>query len=107
MALPFDGHFNLDAGPDLRVRRGDRGDRDVLLQQRGPAPARGPTNLAVSGVEGDFLPPRLRWRLRREPHVPIVLLDGSPVDLKAHRAPGRSACFLLEQRLPPDERPFV
>src|SRR6266487_4790335 len=107
MALPLDRHLDLDLRPEVRVRRRDRGDRDVFLQDWRPAAARGPADLTIPRVEWYLVSPRLRWRLRREPHLPIVPLDRSPIDVKPDRAPGRSASVLLEERLPPDERPFV
>src|SRR5947199_9940947 len=55
MPFPLDGHFDLDARAGPRIRRGDGGNRDVPLQERRPATARGPTELAVAPVTWPLL----------------------------------------------------
>src|SRR3989442_3501851 len=59
MPFPLDRHFNLDTRPGSRIRRGDGRDRDVPLQQRRPATARGPPDLTIARVQPDLLPPRI------------------------------------------------
>src|SRR5207249_12146997 len=71
MPFPLDGHFDLDARAGPRIRRGDGGNRDVPLQERRPATARGPTDLAVARVQWHLLAPRLGGRLGRTPQVPV------------------------------------
>src|SRR2546422_11348474 len=101
---PLHRHFNLDTRPGSRIRRGDGGDRDVPLQQRRPATARGPPDLTIARVQRDLLPPRFgRW-LRRQPHIPVETFHRLPVDFEADRPPCGTASPFLEERLPPDER---
>src|SRR5712664_479740 len=107
VSLPLDRYFDLDARAGPRIRGGDRRERDVALQQRRPATARGPTDLTVAGVQRELLPPRFGGRLRRETHVPIETLHGLPVDLESDRAPSGTAPLFLEEGLPPDERTLV
>src|SRR5712692_8135986 len=107
MPLPLDRHFDLDARARPRIRSGDGGDRDVPLQQRRPATARGPTDLAVPRVQWHFLAPGLGGRLGWKTHVPIEALHRLPVDLQADRPSRWTAAPFLEERLPPDERAFV
>src|SRR5438094_1903303 len=107
MPFPLDGHFDLDARAGPRIRRGDGGNRDVPLQERRPATARGPTDLAVARVQWHLLAPRLGGRLGGKPHVPVETLHRLPVNFQADRPPRRTASLFLEERLPPDERPFA
>src|SRR2546427_1104774 len=103
MPFPLDRHLDLDARGGPRVRRGDGGDRDVPLQQRRPATARGPADLTVARVQRNLLPPRFGGRLRRQTHVPIETLHPLPVHPKSDRAARGTAPQFLEERLPPDE----
>src|SRR5437867_197298 len=107
MPFPLDRHLDLDARAGPGVRRGDGGDRDVPLQQRRPATARGPADLTVARVQRNLLPPRFGRRLRRQPHVPIETLHRLPVDLETDGAARGTAPQLLEQRLLPDEGTLV
>src|SRR5207244_11271493 len=107
MPFPLDRHFNLDPRLGSRIRRGDGGDRDVPLQQRRPATARGPADLTVARVQRNLLPPRFGRRLRRQPHVPIETLHRLPVDLETDLPPRGTASLLLEERLPPNEGTLV
>src|SRR3989449_7860082 len=107
MPFPLDRHLDLDARGGPRVRRGDGGDRDVPLQRRRPATARGPADLTIARVQRNLLPPRFGRRLRRQPHVPIETLHRLPVDLETDRPPRGTASLLLEERLPPDEGTLV
>src|SRR2546425_4398481 len=102
--FPLDRHFDLDPRPGSRIRRGDGGDRDVPLQQRRPATARGPTDLTIARVQRHLLPPRFGRRLRWQPHVPVETFHRLPVDFEPDRPPRGTAPLLLEERLPPDER---
>src|SRR5256712_4046096 len=101
MPFPLDRHFDLDPRPGSRIRRGDGGDRDVPLQQRRPATARGPPDLAIDRVQRHLLPPRFGRRLRRQPHVPVETFHRLPVDFEADRPPCRTPSPLPRQRLPP------
>src|SRR3989449_5646455 len=104
MPFPPDRHFNLDTRPGSRIRRGDGGDRDVPLQQRRPATARGPPDLTIARVQRDLLPPRFARWLRRQPHIPVETFHRLPVDFEADRPPCGTASPFLEERLPPDEQ---
>src|SRR3989475_7756150 len=104
MPFPLDRHFNLDPRPGSRIRRGDGGDRDVPLQQRRPATARGPPDLTIARVQRHLLPPRFGRRLRRQPPVPVETFHRLPVDFEAHRPPCGAASPLLEGRPPPAKR---
>src|SRR5256712_11676913 len=84
MPFPLDRHFNLDPRPGSRIRRGDGGDRDVPLQQRRPATARGPPDLTIARVHRHLPPPRFGRRFRRDTPIPRETL---------HRLPGH---FLAE-----------
>src|SRR2546429_5783996 len=107
MPFPLDRHLDLDARGGPRVRRGDGGDRDVPLQQRRPATARGPADLTVARVQRNLLPPRFGRRLRRETHVPIKTLHRPPVDLQTHRPPPGTPSLPPQERLPPAEGALV
>src|SRR3989442_3301606 len=102
--FPLDRDFDLDARSGSRIRRGDGGDRDVPLQQRRPATARGPTDLTVTRVQRHLLPPRLGGRLRRQPQVPVETFHRLPIDFETDCPPRGTASSFLEERLPPDER---
>src|SRR2546422_11296262 len=89
MPFPLDRHLDLDARGGPRVRRGDGGDRDVPLQQRRPATARGPADLTVARVQRNLLPPRFGGRLRRATPGPVETAPPLAVDFGTHRpAPG-------------------
>src|SRR3989449_4836079 len=104
MPFPLDRHFNLDPRLGSRIRRGDGGDRDVPLQQRRPATARGPPDLTIARVQRHLLPPRFGRRLRRQTHVPVETVSPLPVDFEADRPPVGAAAPFLREPLPPDER---
>src|SRR5256712_10762780 len=105
MPFPLDRHFNLDPRLGSRIRRGDGGDRDVPLQQRRPATARGPPDLTIARVQRHLLPPRFGRRLRRQPPVPVETFPPLPVDFEAQRPPCVTAAPFLVEHLPHDNRP--
>src|SRR3989441_6181418 len=90
MPFPLDRHFNLDPRLGSRIRRGDGGDRDVPLQQRRPATARGPPDLTIARVQRHLLPPRFGRRVRRQPHVPRGTVHPPPSGFEAPPPPWRA-----------------
>src|SRR5437016_5824290 len=107
MPFPFDRDLDSDARAGFRVRRCDGRDRDVFLQERRPATARGPADLAITRKEGDLLTPRRGRRMRKEAHVPIEYLQRAPVDHEAHRPADRTAALLLKVSLASDVRALL
>src|SRR5207253_11451192 len=99
MPFPFDRDLDSDTRAGFRVRRCDGRDRDVFLQERRPATARGPADLAITRKEGDLLPPRRGRRVRREANVPLEFIHSDPVDDEAHRAAYEPAAILIAQSL--------
>src|SRR2546428_7966965 len=87
MPSPLDRHFNLDPRLGSRIRRGDGGDRDVPLQQRRPATARGPPDLTIARVQRHLLPPRFGRRLRRRAPVPRGTVPPPPARFRAAPPP--------------------
>src|SRR3989442_1593296 len=83
---PLDRHFNLDPRLGSRIRRGDGGDRDVPLQQRRPATARGPPDLTIARVQRHLLPPRFGRRLRRPTPCPVETVPPLPARFAADRS---------------------
>src|SRR5207249_4655550 len=91
VTFPLDREVDIDARPRPGIRRCDRHDCNVLLEERRPAPARRPANLAVSRIQRDLRAPRSRRRLRRQSHVQIELLNRPPIDHESDRPAGGAA----------------
>src|SRR6267143_4283456 len=107
MPYPLHREVNLNLRPGPGVRGLDGGERDILLQQGGPAAARRPSDLAIPREERDLLTPRIGRRPRRQPQVPIRALEGPPIDHEAHGAAGGTATPFVGKGLPSDERSLL
>src|SRR5216684_638283 len=100
MPFPLHGQIDFDQSPWPRVRSLDGGERDVLLQERGPTAARRPADLTIAREQRDLLTPRIGRRPRRQPQVPIRPLEALPIDHEAHRAAGGTPPTLVGEGLP-------
>src|ERR1700757_3687014 len=87
LALVLDGDLDLDRGILGEVRCAQVREREVFLEQRRPAAARGVTHLLTPPIDRNAAAPGDARERRREVHRPEERFEGIPVDLDAHEAP--------------------
>src|SRR5690606_12830664 len=108
LATPvLDGPLHGQASAGLVVRSADVRQRDRLLEERGPAPARGVADLPAEAVHGPALAPRHGRHPGREPVLGEEPLHGFPVHLEPHEAPAGPGLAFRLQRPPAVERALV
>src|SRR5437763_16794576 len=78
-------------------------ERDVLLEKRRPAAARGVAHLLAAGIDRHAHAPRRARQPRREADLGIQPLERVPFELDTDELPLRSARLLCSKRLAADE----
>src|SRR5258708_28707846 len=99
----LDADSHLERRTLCEPRRAKMRERDVLLQQRRPAAARGVADLFAAGIKRHAHPPGGARQAGGETDVGIEPLQRIPVELDAAELPLRAARFLLNERRAADE----
>src|SRR6185503_14745408 len=103
LASVLDRDLHLERRPGRRPARLQMRERDVLLEERRPAPAGRVAGLLLGGIDRHAHAPGGAGKARREAELRIQLLHRVPVDLDAHELPLRPAAGFLRERLAADE----
>src|SRR5947207_3364467 len=94
LASVLDGHLDLNRRIRREVRSLEVREREILLEQRRPASARGVAHLLAAAIDRDAAAPGDGRERGCQAHRPEERLEGIPVDFDPYEAPRGSARLL-------------